>query len=110
MFVNTPKYRFCDAQLDFTFMIMTMRHSLTETVSKGVFFSESAMCFLDLQISKEIFQKTILSLKFKFPAICCLLLLAGNLNYKLRIVFWNISFWRFGDLKNESHFVKKGHL
>ena len=36
------------------------------TISKGGFFSESAMCFLDLQISKKIFQKTILSSKFKF--------------------------------------------
>ena len=34
-------------------------------------------------------------------------LLAGNLNFKLRIVFWNIYFLRFGDLKNESHFLKK---
>ena len=39
-------------------------------ITKGCFFSESAMCFLDLQISKKkIFQKTILSLKFKFSAI-----------------------------------------
>ena len=37
--------------------------------SKGCFFSESAICFSDLQISKKnIFQKAILSLKFKFPA------------------------------------------
>jgi len=37
--------------------------------SKGGFFSESAMRFLDLQISKKnIFRKAILSLKFKFPA------------------------------------------
>ena len=34
-------------------------------------------------------------------------LLAGNVNFKLRIVFWNTSFWRFGDLKNESNFLKK---
>ena len=37
--------------------------------SKGGFFSESAMNFLDLQISKKIFQKTILSLKFSFNKI-----------------------------------------
>ena len=43
--------------------------------SKGGFFSESAMRFLDLQ--KKLFQKTILSLK---------------LNFKLRIGFWNIFF------------------
>ena len=51
-------------------------------------------------------QKTIVSLEFKFPTFCCLLLLAGNLNFKLRIVFWNII---FGDLKNESH-SEKSHL
>ena len=52
--------------------------------SKGGFFSESAMCFLDLQISK---------------------------NFKLRIVFWNIFFfWRFADLENESNFLKRSHL
>ena len=38
MFVNTPKYRFCDAQFDFTFMIMTMRQSLTETVSRTLIY------------------------------------------------------------------------
>ena len=38
-------------------------------ISKGVFFSESAIRFLDLQIlKKKIFQKTILNLKFKIPA------------------------------------------
>ena len=36
--------------------------------------------------------------------ICCLLLLAGNLNFMFRIVIWNIF---FGDLKNTSHFLKK---
>ena len=40
----------------------------------------------------------------------CLLLLAGNLNFKSRIVFRNNFFWRFGDLKNTSHFLKKSHL
>ena len=39
--------------------------------------------------------------------ICCLLLLAGNLNFKFRIVIWNIflEIWRF-----EKHFLKKSHL
>ena len=76
-------------------------------VPKGGFFSESAMCFLNLQISKKILQKTILSLKFKFPTNNTLLLLAGNLNFKFRIAFRNIFFWRYGDLKNKSHFLKK---
>ena len=37
--------------------------------------------------------------------ISCLLLLARN--FKFRIVIWNIFFWRIGDLKNTSHFLKK---
>ena len=47
---------------------------------------------------------------FKFPAYNSKVFWAGNLNFKFRIVFWNIFFWRFGDLKNESHFLKKSHL
>ena len=65
---------------------------------KGGFFSESAIRFFKSpNLQKKIFQKTILSLKFKFPANNILLLLVGNLNFKLRIVFWNIYFeiWRF---------------
>ena len=78
---------------------------------KGGFFSESTICFFrSPNLQKKIFQKTILNLKFKFLANYSILLLAGNLNFKLRIVFWNIFFWRFGDLKNESHFLKKSHL
>ena len=34
----------------------------------GGFFSESAIRFSNLQISKKNIPKTILSLKFKFPA------------------------------------------
>ena len=60
---------------------------------KRGFFSESAIRFSNLQ--KKIFQKPILSLKFKFPYNNTLLLLAGNSNFKFRIVFWNIFFWRF---------------
>ena len=77
--------------------VIECRNFLTfsQTV-KGGFFSESAIRFLNLQIYKiKIFQKTILSLKFKFPANYSILLLAGNLNFKFRIVFWNIFFWRF---------------
>ena len=65
-------------------------------VGKGGFFSESAMCFSNLQISKKLFWKTILDFKFKFPPNFSILLLAGNLNFKFRIVFWNIL---FGGLK-----------
>ena len=40
-------------------------------ITKGGFFSESAMCFSNLQ--KNIFPKTILNLKFKFQAQDCFL-------------------------------------
>ena len=48
-----------------------MRQSFAKKNSactKGGFFSESAIHFSNIQISKKIFQKTILSLKFKIPA------------------------------------------
>ena len=45
-----------------------------------------------------VFQKAILSLKFKFPANNSKVFLAGNLNFELRIVFWNMFFWRFEKL------------
>ena len=59
---------------------------------------------------KKKFQKTILSLKFEFPANNSKVFLAGNLNFKFRIVFCNIFFRRFGNLKNELHFLKICHL
>ena len=69
------------------------------------FFQKERFIF---QISKiKIFQKTILSLKFEFPANYSILLLAWNLNFKFRIVFWNSFFW---DLRNELYFLKKSHL
>ena len=48
--------------------------------------------FLDLQISKKIFKKTILNLKFKIPARNIILFWAGILNFKFKIVFWNFFF------------------
>ena len=52
-------------------------------------FSESVIRFSNLQIPpKNIFQKTILGLKFKFPANNSKVFWAGNLNSKIRIVFW----------------------
>ena len=53
----------------------------------GFFFRK---CDSFFKSPKKIFQKTIPNLKFKFPAKNTLLLLAGNLNFKHRIVFWNI--------------------
>ena len=75
---------------------------------KGVFFSVSVIRFFKSpNFQKERFQKTILDLKFKFPSSNTLLLLAGNLNFKFRIVFWNFFFLRFGVLKNTWYFLKK---
>ena len=61
--------------------------------------------FLNRELT--VFQKTILNLKFKIPAHNSIMLWARILNFKSRIVFWNIFFWRFENLKNESHFLKK---
>ena len=74
---------------------------------KVAFFRKCDVFFKSPNLQKKIFQKTILSLKFKIPAHNIIPFLGGNLNFKFRIVFWNIFFWRFGDLKNESHFLKK---
>ena len=75
---------------------------------KGGFFSESAIHFLDLQILKKKYsKKTILNFKFEILAQNSIMLWVGVLNFKFKIVFWNILFSRFGDLKNESHFLKK---
>ena len=79
--------------------------------SRGGFFSESAMCFSNLQISKKKYsKKTILNLKFKFPTNNSKVLLAGNLNFKLRIVFWNIFFWDLEIWKMNRTFWKKPPL
>ena len=64
--------------------------------TKGKFFPESVIRFSNLQISKKKYSKK--------------LSWTWNLNFKLRIVFWNIFFLRFGDLKNESHFLNKSNL
>ena len=71
-----------------------------------LFFRKCDEIFSDLQI----FQKTILSLKFEFPANNSKVLLAGNLNFKLRIAFWNIFFEIWRSEKISSHFLKKSHL
>ena len=53
-------------------------------------------CDVFFKSPKKIFQKTSLNLKSKFPANNSKVLLAGNLNFKLRIDFWNFFFeiWR----------------
>ena len=57
-----------------------------------VAFFQKVIPFSNLPISKkkEIFQKTILDLKFKIPGHNRIMLWAGILNFKFRMVFWNI--------------------
>jgi hypothetical protein len=74
---------------------------------KVAFFRECNLFFRSPNLKKKVFQKTILSLKFKFSANNSKALMAGNLNIKLRIVFSEYFFLRFGDLKNKLHFLKK---
>ena len=74
---------------------------------KVAFFQKVRFVFQISKSSKKIFQKTILNLKFKFPANNTLLLLAGNLNFKLRIVFWNIFFEDLEIWKTHRTFWKK---
>ena len=67
------------------------------TTGKGDFFSESAMCFSNLQISKKkIYQKAILNLKFKFPPNNSKVLLGGKFKFQVQDTFFGIFF--FGDL------------
>ena len=42
--------------------------------------------------------------------ICCLLLLVGNLNFKFRIVFWNISTLDIGRFEKHITLSEKNHL
>ena len=74
---------------------------------KVAFFQKEKSFFRSPNLKRRIFQKTISNLKFKIPAQNSIMLLKGILNFKFKIVFWNIFFLRFGDLKNESHFLKK---
>ena len=59
----------CDVVLKFSLSKNTKLYKRTSAQpSKGGFFSESVIRFSNLQISKKIFQITILNLKFEIPA------------------------------------------
>ena len=66
---------------------VTKNCKLVQDNLKVAFFQKVRCVFQISKSQKKIFQKTILSLKFKFPANYSILLLTGNLNFKLRIVF-----------------------
>ena len=74
------------------------------------------MCFSNLQISKKQYsKKTILNLKFKFPAnnskVLWVTVIGRKFKFQAQDSFLEWFFFlRFGDLKNESHFLKKSHL
>ena len=54
-----------DTFADSLLQLIKDQEKVKHRLSKGDFFSESSIHFLDLQISKKkLFQKTILSLKF----------------------------------------------
>ena len=55
--------------------------------------------FIPPNLEKKYSKKTILNLKFKISAQSSIMLWAGILNFKFKIVFWNTFFSRFGDLK-----------
>ena len=68
------------------------------------FFQNVQFVFSNLPTSKEKYSKK------PFEKIKIIMLWAGILNFKFRIVSWNIGFWRLGGLKNELQFLKKTPL
>ena len=66
---------------------------------KVAFFRKCDSYFRSPDLKKKIFQKTILNLKLKISAHNIILFWSGILNFKFKIVFWNIFFSRFEDLK-----------
>ena len=76
-------------------------------IPKGGFFQKVRCVFQISKSPKKIFQKTILSLKFKFPANNSKVLLVGNLDFKLRIVLCNIFVWDLEIWKTNRTFWKK---
>ena len=77
-----------------------------ETLLKVSFFQKVRFVFQISQSPKKIIPKNYPELE----RISCLLIWAGISNFNLRIVFWDNFFGRLGDLKNESHSLKKRHL
>ena len=70
---------------------------------KVAFFRKYDEFFKSPNLQKKYSKKTILNLKFKIPAHNSIMLWAGILDFKFRIVIWNTIFWRF-----EKHiFLKK---
>ena len=83
-----------------TIKIKRIREELRDKLLKVASFQ---CVFLNLQISKKIFQKTILNLKFKFPAKYTVIVR----KFKFQAQDSFLEYFCFGDLKNESLFLKK---
>ena len=80
--------------------------SLGKYIRKGGFFSESAIRFLDLQISKKKYSNKLSWTWNKKHYY----VMGGNFKFQVQDSFLEYFFPRFGDLKNESHFLKKSLL
>ena len=80
----------------FTFQIVLTEISITNI--KGGFFSESVIRFFKSPNLQKKYSKILSwTWNLNFPSKNTLLLLAGNLNFKFRIVFWNffLEVWIF---------------
>ena len=71
---------------------------------KGGFYSESAIRFLDLQISKTKYSE---KLSWAWNLNLLFTVFGGKFKFQAQDSFSEYFFWRFGDLKNASHFLKK---
>ena len=74
---------------------------------KVPFFRKQDSFFKSPNLPKKLFKKTILTLKFEILAHISKQLIQISSSGQF---FWNNFFGRLGDLKNESHFLKKRHL
>ena len=89
-FCTIKRQNFCLRMFEFEPFLLLISMLFTPYYLKVAFFGKCDEIFSAIKISKKVFQKTILSLKSKFPANNSKGLLSGNLNFKFRVVFWNI--------------------
>jgi hypothetical protein len=75
--------------------------------AKGGFFSESAMRFSNLQISKKIYSK---SLSCAWNLNKLFTVMGGQFKFQVQDSDLEFFFLRFGDLKKTSHFLKISYL
>ena len=56
---------------------------------------------------KKYSKKNILNLKFEIPTHNSIMLWGGNFEFQVQDSILEYFFWRFGDFKTQSHFLKK---